>query len=111
MTFMRRTLNILALFLFVVGMVVAPAAHVAASAASQHDGCCPGGCQDRPAEPAKHDADHCPICQLAQTPFAVTVPVVAPVAVAVIAECVLLPASAPNCRADRALPFACGPPA
>ncbi len=103
---MRKRISILALCLFVLGMVVVPAAHMASLASGHDHSRCHGQ-----SEPQKHGADHCSICQLAHTPLTVTVPVVVPVAVAVIVESLPLPAALTICRAEHALPFSCGPPA
>jgi len=107
---MRRQINILVFCLFVLGMVVMPAAHM--RALGRDDNCsCSHGCGHGQQEPARHDADQCPICQLAHMPFNAIAPVVAPTPVAVATETAVILAEAPIFRLVDLLPFSCGPPA
>ena len=113
---MAKRLNILALVLFVWALVLAPAAHHAAA----HNACescssCTHESREEPGPghepPAKHDAAHCAICQLAATPALAAVPVVflvpdpAPLPLPEFSFLV------PAVPAARRLPFSCGPPA
>ena len=112
---MAKRLNMLALVLFVWALVFAPAIHLASGHAGEscdscsheaHAGQCPGH-----ALPVKHDAGHCPICQLAATPTLASAPLVfsvpdsTPVVLPVVAF------HAPAVPAAFRLPFSCGPPA
>ena len=107
--------NSLAAALFVWALVFAPAIHRwtghsasgSCSSCSQesHEGHCP--CHP---PPEKHDAAHCPICQLAATPALATAPAVIlvpePAPVPLPAFAFLAPTVPAACR----LPFSCGPP-
>jgi len=106
---MRRSLNILAVGLFLLGFLIAPAVHVFA-AGQGHTACGDGAGHDHKA-PAPHRADQCAICQLAHTPVVLTAPVAAPLAIAVRVDLPLPPASTPVRRVAHRLPFSCGPPA
>lgn len=116
---MTKMWNSLAAALFVWALVFAPAIHrlaghadhaCAACAHAAHADCGEHGHAHQP-PPAKHDAAHCPICQLAATPALAAVPIV-----------ILAPAPeplptpdfsfhAPAVPAAFRLPFSCGPPA
>ncbi len=112
---MAKWLNSLAAALFVWALVFAPAFHrIAGHAGHACTHCAHGHSEDHcPGEssPAKHDAAHCPICQLAATPALAAAPVVvlvpepAPLPLPVFAF--LAPTVPAACR----LPFSCGPPA
>ena len=113
---MSKRWNILVLALFSWALIAAPFVHrvaghhacesCSACAHGAHEGHCPGN-----EPPAKHDADHCSICQLAATPALAAAPMVClapdstPVA---LPECSFL---APTVPAACRLPFSCGPPA
>jgi hypothetical protein len=106
---MRRSVNLLAVCLFLLGFLIAPAVHVVASG---HDR---NACGDRAGHdhkaPGPHRADQCGICQLAHTPVALTTPVAAPSVVAVKDELSVSPVATPAQRLAHILPFSCGPPA
>ena len=110
---MLKRLNILAAVLFTWGLVIAPAAHRFAEAQGEGH-CTHGGC---PSEghshpvPAKHDADHCQVCQLAHAPLLASVPVVMPVSESAPAVAPDFSFQAPAVPASCRLPFSCGPPA
>jgi hypothetical protein len=116
---MIKWLNSLAAALFVWALVFAPAFHrlgghaehaCAACAHAAHADCGKSGHDHHP-PPAKHDAAHCPICQLAATPALAAAPVVV-----LVPEPAPLPLPdysflAPAVPAAFRLPFSCGPPA
>jgi hypothetical protein len=105
----RRKLNILALVLFVAGFLAAPLLHGAGASRCDH-GYDHSSRNDDP-QPPTHDTEHCPICQLANTPHIAALPCIrlAPLAVAVAP--LLIPSQAPVVRLTHRLPFSCGPPA
>lgn len=113
---MAKRLNILAVALFVWALVLAPAAHRAGETRACESG---SSCSHEPHEtprpgnepPAKHDAAHCGVCQLAHAPALAAasamymVPDATPAAIPEFSF--LAPAVPAACR----LPFSCGPPA
>ena len=108
---MRRVINSLAMAVFALGVVVAPAVHHAHLDDCGHTCSHPHERQDSHETPEKHDTDHCPICQLACTPIIASAPAVVPMAVGDVWRDVQVDVATPViCRAHR-LPFSCGPPA
>lgn len=108
---MKRFFNSLAVFLFVVGVLIVPAAHkVALSPEPCAEGCSHAG-DDGTRLPAKHDSSRCPVCQLAQLPMVAALPSMLPVPAGDAISRVIHPADAHVSRKDCLLPFSCGPPA
>lgn len=107
---MRDRQIIFAIGVFVLGTIIAPAAHILALGHDHHDSCCHGGGHEDP-EPTRHDSEHCAVCQLTQAPIAAVVPVIAPIlCAAVVALQPPAHTEPPAFRAKFALPFSCGPP-
>ncbi len=107
---MRRRLAIAALVWFVAGMVLLPAAHLAALHGTEP--CCDAaheGGEPTPSAPA-HDPDHCSICQFVDAPLDVGPPAVAPVLRSGPPIAICLPAVSPPARVPHLLPFIRGPP-
>ena len=108
---MQRRLNIWAVCIFALGLIVFPAAHLMSLGREARSVCASHACGHEPSAPARHDADHCPVCQLARVTFSAIVPVVAPSPAAAITETLRMPVLAPVIRPACLLPFSCGPPA
>ena len=99
--------NIALVALFVLGVILAPVLHrVACSCEIGHD----GKAQSHSHHPAKHDSEHCPVCQLAFTPMTLGAPVAVPVVAGMVPERVFLAVRIPPRYVDHRLPFSCGPP-
>jgi len=110
---MKRMAASLLSIIFVLGIIVFPALHeghcgrlcsTTGTSHAHHS----GGSDER--VPADHDADHCPICQLAVTPLIVASTVLAPITAILISNTICLPTELPSTQTFCDLHFACGPP-
>jgi hypothetical protein len=87
---MRRLFQYLLVATFLASAAILPAWHQTAPGTGAPDGAC-GTNDPHSPQPAGHDADHCPLCQLATTATDVFVPLTAPLLHPTVAESVALP--------------------
>jgi len=113
---MRSGFNLLAAWLFVIGVVVIPAAHKLELVAAERNECDSCGCVHAHDEPDEHDAgrghdaDHCPICQLALIPLENTPPLSLPFVARVFEAVLSLPVILSVASPAYLIPYSCGPP-
>lgn len=105
-----RTVRHFVLFWVLVGTWVIPPFH---SWHIAHRVCVHEGCHRENPEggaPSSHDAEHCPICQLAITPYTVETDPAVFATTTMCRDPVFAPRSQDVLSGKYILPFSCGPP-
>jgi len=114
---MKRRLNLLAAWLFMLGVVAIPAAHKLELVGAERHETASCGCGHSHGDSEEHDsgrghdAGHCPICQLALIPCEMSVPLILPIVACAFEEARRLPVNVSVASPAHLFPYSCGPPA